>query len=272
MSDTTTDEFVRAIAGLVQMGTVPIAHPQGGLAVRKPNGDIQHLPPPDPVLTHVKQQVNAFDAASFIAYVNRFKTLGTADGDEKTTIFSDPNRFALCGVIDYHTGAVPDRLGHKITFEAPVSEQWARWRAIDGKPLSQMEFAEFVEENIEDIVEPEPARFLDLVTGLHAKKKVNFESGVRLQSGAHELTFAEEVEAKGRGQMVVPSEFAIGVPVFLGGAAYRVRVLLRYRIDEGRLIFIVKLHRRVFTEQTAFADIRTAVESGTGLKFLSAWT
>lgn len=265
---------VEAIAALARQGFAPINHPQGGIAIMRPDGTIEHLRPIDPPLTHVKQQVKVFDAGSFVAYVNRFKlraVLAEEYSEEKTTIFADPVKYALRGIIDYHSGTEPDRAAHSVDYQVPFSEQWARWRGIDGKPMGQMEFAEFVEENVQDIVDPPAAGFLDLVTGLHAKKKVAFESGVRLQDGSHQITYAEEIEAKGRGQMVVPSEFAIGVPVFYGGEAYKVRAFLRYRIDEGRLIFVVKLHRRLFIEQTAFGDIVQAIGTGTELPVLNAW-
>ncbi|MEN6306006.1 MAG: DUF2303 family protein [Armatimonadia bacterium] len=274
MKDTHTDaDFVNAIASLARQGSIVLDHPQGGKAVMRPDGQVEHLKPADWPLTHIKQQVKAFDAGSFIAYVNRFKLLSRIgeETEEKTTVFADPVKYALRGIIDYHSGTAPDRAAHVVNYEVPFSEQWSRWRGIDGKLMSQIEFAEFVEENVQDIVEPPAAGFLDLVVGLHAKKKVAFESGVRLQDGSHQLTYAEEIEAKGRGQMLVPSEFAIGIPVFFGGEAYKVRAFLRYRIDEGRLVFAVKLHRRLFTEQTAFGDICASVGDGVDLPVLLAW-
>lgn len=269
-SDTPGADLVDAISRLARAALPVIDHPQGGKAIMRPDGTLEHLRPLDPVLSHVKQKVAALDTSSFVAYVNRFKVCADGEG-EKTTIFADPKGAKLRAVIDYHAGEKPDRCEHAITFDVPVSEQWSRWRAIDGKGMSQIEFAEFIEENCLDIVDPPAATFLDLVTGLQAKKKVAFESGVRLQDGSHQITFAEEVEAKGRGQMLVPSEFSIGVPIYFNGEAYKVRCLLRYRIHEGALTFFIKLHRRQFLEYTAFSDVCTAVSTGTSLPVLYAW-
>ena len=110
-----------------------------------------------------------------------------------------------------------------------------------------------------------------MVTNLQSKKKVAFESGVRLQDGSNQLVYAEEIETKGRGTMLVPSEFSIGLPIFLNGEAYKVRALLRYRINEGTIAFIVKLHRRAFLEQTAFNDVCEKVAKETALNVLNAW-
>jgi uncharacterized protein YfdQ (DUF2303 family) len=265
-------EIIEAIARLARAGVEPKDHPAGGKFVMRPDGLVHHIPTLDPVLSHVKQNVTAFDVESFAAYVNRFKLGGGKDEKEWTTIFSDPNKYKIRAVIDYHVDRAPERCAHTIHFDVPFSEQWKRWTNIDGRPLGQSEFAEFIEENALDIVDPPSATFLDLVTNLQSKKKVTFESGIRLQDGANQLVYAEEIETKGRGTMVVPSEFHIGVPIFHNAEGYKVRALLRYRISEGAVVFIVKLHRKLFLEQTAFEDVTGEIVEKTGLNVLSAWT
>jgi uncharacterized protein YfdQ (DUF2303 family) len=260
LSDATIDSITR----LARHATEPFAHPQGGQAVLMPDGRIEHLKPVDRVLTRVTQNVKMLDATSFSAYLNRFKRDGV-----KSTIFADYAKPLVHGIIDYHDGQEPDYLQHQVMFAPPYSEQWVRWRGIDGKAMSQMEFADFIEENSADVVDPDGAVFLDLVTNLHAKKKVAFESGLRLQDGSNQLVFSEEIEAKGKGTMVVPAQFSIGVPVFYGSDHYKVACFLRYRIDEGRLIFQIKINRRTFIEQTAFGDVTKAIGEATGLAILN---
>ena len=251
--------YVDAVAALARQGAAVFDHPAGGKGVMKPDGSVQHLPPLLPELTHVKQKVTLQDEASFVAYVNRFKQ------DDQTAVFASLKPFGFSAILDYHRPAEPFRLDHRAAFSVQWAEQWARWQAIDGVPLTQSAFAEHVEENMQDIVAPEGAAFLDLVTGLSATKKVSFVSGVRLHDGCNQLTYAEDVEAKGKGTMVFPSEFAIGLPVFFGGEAYRVKCFLRYRIEEGKLVFVIRIHRRTYVEQTAFTDIVSRVEDGVGL-------
>lgn len=259
-----TDEAVISIANLARQSNTPFDHPQGGKAIVLPTGTLERLPPIDATLTHIKQSVDVLNAESFSEYVNRFKGDGI-----KTTIFADYRRPLVKAYIDYHEPGKPDYLHHAVTFSPPWSEQWNRWRGIDGKSLAQIDFAEFIEENIADIVTPDGAAFLDIITGLQAQKKVTFESGVRLQDGTNQITFHEDIEAKGRSAMVIPSEFSIGAPVFFGGEAYKVRCLLRYRIVDGRLTFAVKINRRLFIEQTAFADIAAVIAEKTALTVLS---
>lgn len=239
------------------LGT-PFDHPDGGKASIVPVGYtvVRHTDP----LHHVAQTVVMLDQASFADYINRFKT-------EHTRVFADYRRPHILGIIDYHTaGNNADFAVHRASFTPPWSEQWNRWRGIDGRSMGQGDFAEFLEENYLDIAEPPAAELLDVVANLQAKKNVDFQSGIRLQDGSTQLTYNEKIESKGKGALKVPAEFFLGVPVFFGGAAYKVRVLLRYRISEGALSFIVKLNRREFVEQTAFGDITKAIEEATTIK------
>lgn len=240
-------------------------HPQGGKVVVVPEGyETQRLEPLAAKLHHVKQRVAVLNHASFAAYLNRFKTT-------ETQIFADYRRPVIVGVVDYHgpdgveAVPTPDYCDHRVTFEPPWSEEWARWRQIDGKGMSQGEFAEFLEENYMDVAEPPAAELLDVVGHLQAKRNVDFKSGIRLQDGTTQLTYEESIEAKGKGTLKVPAEFSLGLPIFYGGERYKVRVLLRYRIKEGILVFIAKINRREFVEQTAFNDIVTEIETATGI-------
>lgn len=247
---------------------LPQEHPRGGKFVVVGEGQsVAVLEPLVPILHHVKQRVALTDAASFAAYLNTFKSA-------HTRIFADVRKPLILGVIDYHQPAPggkdvtnkPDYCEHAAAFEPRWSEQWARWRKIDGQAMSQATFAEFLEENYMDVMEPAPADMLDVVTTLEAKKNVSFVSGIRLQTGANQLTYSEEIETKGKGTLSIPPEFKIGLPVFYNGTVYQVRVLLRYRITEGKLTFTAKLNRRDFVEQTAFNEVVKEIGSKTGIE------
>ena len=208
----------------------------------------------------IHQTVTMHDAESFCAYVKRFKS-------QHTQIFADVNAPVLRAIIDYHNPNGDAGLAdHQCIFAVAHSEEWKRWREIDGKVLSQAEFADFVEENYADIHEPEPAKFLEIVTNVQNRRKISFSSGIRLSDGTHQISFTEEDDTKAKGYIAVPSEFTLALPIFNGGARYKVRALLRYRIKDGRILFVVKLHRKVLEERAAFADICEAVENSTLIK------
>lgn len=262
MSAELTDAAIKRLLETGQAMAAPIDHPQGGRAVVVPEGyEVQHLKPLAPKLHHVKQTVAMLNQASFSAYLNRFKT-------PESQILADYRQPLIAAVVDYHTPGQPALPGygeHRVTFQPPWSEEWARWRKIDNKPMEQADFAEFIEENYMDVAEPPSAELLDVVGSLQAKKNVEFHSGIRLQDGTTQLSYNEKIESKGKGTLKVPAEFSLGVPIFYGGERYKVRVLLRYRINEGALVFIAKINRREFVEQTAFNDIVAQVEAATGI-------
>lgn len=240
--------------------------PDGSLVTVVPVGyTLEHLPPIERPLPYVERRESLISTGSFCDYVNRFKR-------DETQIFGDYRGPAVFASIDYHSPATDgerhkaSHCAHAAYFRPPWSEQWERWRKIDGEPLSQGQFAEFIEENYMDIAKPDHADLLDMVANLVAKKNIHFSSGIRLQDGSNELQYGEEVEAKvGKGSIVVPSEIELGLPILFDGVAYKVRVLLRFRINEGRLAFIIKINRRLFVEQTAFEDVLTEVEEKTGI-------
>jgi len=102
---------------------------------------------------------------------------------------------------------------------------------------------------------------------LEAKKDVNFKSATRLSDGAQQFAYSEEVQGTaGKGALVIPETFDIGIPVFNGGGGYRVTARLRYRITDGRLALWYELLREHKVLEDALAQARTDIESGTGIK------
>jgi uncharacterized protein YfdQ (DUF2303 family) len=257
---------VQEISKLASDGVGRVVETQDGRqrVFSPPEWQERVVDPIDKPLTHIKQAVALDDADSFAAYVNAFKT-------DRSRLFVSVASHAMTALLDYHAAAdkaepgKPDYLAHKASYVMPFAEEWRRWNAIDGQNLPQMKFAEFLEENLQDIVEPDGASVLEVALQLQAKKKVQFESGVRLQDGNTQITFKEETEAATRGNLKIPTEFAIGIPVFFGGARYRMKAFLRYRIEEGRLNFRVDLHRKQFMLQDAVQSAAAAVGEQTGI-------
>lgn len=265
-----SDEDIKAVEvveRLTRLSTKPIETDDGRRHVLVPEGyGVHHIEPLEAKLPYVKQREQFLSVESFCDYVNRFKR-------DETQVFGDSRKPGVRAVFDYHSPSGDDsarhsahHCAHEARYDPPWSEAWARWRAIDNKPMGQTEFAEFIEENYADIASPDHAELLDMVSNLSAVKKGHFSSGVRLQNGAHELSFSEDIEAKvGKKQVIVPSEITLGLPILFAGDAYKVRALLRYRAVDG-LSFIIKINRRLFVEQQAFSDVLSQIAETTGIK------
>lgn len=238
--------------------TAPVLDaPDGSKVVLLPEGyEAHHMQPLEKQLTRIRQGVTFYDVASFTAYVNRFKS-------EASRIFALPGHLAsdrkptVNAILDYHEGneaalepRSPDYCVHTARYLPRYSEQWERW--IKAGPMSQVAFAEFVEENRRDIQQPEAAMLLDIVRKFKATKKQDYDSAVYQEDGSVMVNWSDKVESAGRG-VAVPSQLLLSIPVYFLGPLYSVDVFMRYRIDGGKLIFVVKVDRPDYIEQDAFS-------------------
>lgn len=230
------------------------------------------------------------DLASFIAHTVRF-----ADTDSVIFANSDPQKPSLTSVLDYHrigADGAPRFGQHRAVHRFPLSEPWSLWAQADGKVLTHREFAELIEDRIGDILLPPlsaetdedaklhevvrglgltlagPTRLLELSRGL----KVNEESRVtcahNLSTGEIQIQFETEHKDGAGAPLKVPNAFLVGMPVFENGAPYRVIMKLRYRLNGGKVVWIVQRHRPDLTFKHAFDEACQRVREETGLPLL----
>ena len=203
------------------------------------------------------------DEESFVAFVSLHKT-------DSTDLYYDIDRPSFTVVFNAARPGAPAWADHKAHYQCPLSQQWQQWSKNDGQRMSQEEFSLFVERNLPDIVDPEAADLLEIVTTLQAKKKVNFVSGLRLSNGANEFTYEEQIDGSAaKGKLQIPEEITLGIPVFVNGAAYAVQAKFRYRINEGKLSMWYELVRPHVIVEDAVKELRLRIEAATGLSALN---
>lgn len=198
-----------------------------------------------------------YDVPSLVSYVNDFKEAGTR-------IFIDPSECELTAILDGPTPEGASWASHWAQYSFPLSRQWQRWAAFCGRQQTQSDTVRFLEENLEDIVEPDAATVLEMCRSLEVNKKVEFASAQRSQSGAVTLVYKETM-TEGQGQMKLPDSVVVGFPVFEGGVAYKIKAWLRYRIVDAKLFFAVELHRAEFVKDDAFRFVAKEIADGTGV-------
>lgn len=176
---------------------------------------------------------------SFIRFVNEHKRASSR-------VFTKEGRFVA--VLDFHpAGEKGSEWGEfRALFNSNFSEQWLLWNNFDGKFFQQRPFAEFIEENISDIIEPKPAEMLDISRTLEAKKDVVFKQATRLDNGDNSLRYEETTAAKAgaNGDLEVPKTIALSIPVFFGMAPETVGLRLKFQIDNGRLTLKYEIIRK----------------------------
>ena len=98
--------------------------------------------------------------------------------------------------------------------------------------MSQPEFAEFLDDNADDVVKPETARLLEIVRNFKATKAMQFKSAIDDQNGDVKFTFEENTAGAGgkTGRIDIPEKIEIGIPLFVGLPAYRLHARLRYQL------------------------------------------
>lgn len=215
---------------------------------------------PAPIVT--RQSITVRDINSFTGYAKKFH-------NDDSVIFADDGwKGSLMGVtpsvtaiLDYHGVGKPQHGVHRATLIPRLSEAWGRWVKFCSEEFGQAAFAQFLEENMVDVVEPVGADLIEITRGIQGTQKGEFKSGVRLQSGSFNLTYSMETNATvQQGNVEVPESIKLGIPVFENDVAYSIKAWLRYRIDDGKLKLRLELHRPRYIYADAFMTIMGKVK------------
>lgn len=217
---------------------------------------------PNSVTVHkpktIGQHVTLQNADALKAYLNRFKA-------DTSMMFADHTISRIVGAIDYHGADKPSLVTHKATLDLPHSEEWKTWTSINGQLKPQLEFARFIEENAPDIKAPDAASLLEAVKDLQARRNVNFIQAVRTDSDNESFEFTDNTEARTKADLELPTKFVLSIPVYFGDADVEVPAFLRWKLDDGKLMLGIKLHRAEHIRQAAFNLIVTDAVEQTSL-------
>lgn len=218
--------------------------------------------------------------ASFCAAVTRFS-------DPHSAIFADDNPKAprLTAVFDYHEANTRDENGkllvegdarfgqHRAVYAFPLSQEWLAWTRLP-ESLSQRDFAEFLEEHVANVMDPErvgegtrelaeqlgitiasPSQLLTLSRGLAVRVESKVVQANNLSTGEMEIQYEEtHKDRAGGGPLKVPSGFVLSIPVFRGGAPYAIVARLRYRVQGAAITWRIMLHRADDALRDAFGE------------------
>jgi uncharacterized protein YfdQ (DUF2303 family) len=224
---------------------------------------VEDLEPFLPRPLRIDQDVTLQDTDSFIGYVKEFMT-------GATLIFFDVQTEIFKAAFEYHEIGKPSWNEHTASFKPRRSVEFQTWMDSNRKQMTQVEFARFLEENLPDIVEPPAAELLQIALTFEAKKSVEFSSGVRLANGQIQFQYDEVVRGTAqKGTIEIPEKFVLGIPIHVNGPAYRIDVRLRWRLQEGKVVFwyeVVRPHRFI---EHALKEISQRIANETGVPLLA---
>lgn len=210
------------------------------------------------------------DAASFIRYVSDHKVARSriyallqpakflAVFDEFETSTADP--------VD--TDAQADWREFRAVFDVPPSREWTTWGAIDRKDMSQLAFAEFLQDNLPDVADPDSTDLLSMILNFEAVQGGKVVATQRLQDGSTNLQFQAENNASG--SVKLPDVIKLKIPVFENSEPVELQARLRYRIkrDDGSITFKIELVRPHKVLEAAFRLTWDSIGASTGLPIL----
>lgn len=218
---------------------------------------------------------------SFCDHVNRFKD---ADSAIFAHVVDDDAgcEASLIAVLNYHrAGDGAPRFGdHRCVYEFPLSEEWKAWHDKSGTPMTQGEFAGFIEDRILDVADPAIAgaaakamiaaldtklanagQLMALKRGLSVRVASKVANAVELSSGETQITYETQHTDERGAPLKVPAAFLIAIPVFKSGARYQIPVRLRYRVGGG-ITWSVELYRPEIVFDDAIREAcKVAVEA-----------
>lgn len=194
--------------------------------------------------------------------------------DPRTQVFADNEKGMIVAVFDFlergpsaeanlRDRPMTDRqrgwgqLRAKIEFkESRKLQEWKKtlqW-------MNQSEFANFLEDHLEDVVEPNGQDLLCIATDLEASSAGSFKGRVNLDNGSVALHYQDEVETA----VQVPRLLTLGIPLFEHGDRYRLGARLRFVIKGGSVQFRLLFTNLQDAKDQEFERIVQEVEEKTG--------
>jgi len=268
VTDNLTGELIstgadtQAVASLAQQAVAPKQVEAGSIyLVATANGDVKEFDFTSPQYTgslpRKTGRTVVRDAASFLTYWAKHH-------DDATEVYSDVEQLSVTAVLDAHSADEPGFGDHRLHLALRKTKAWEEWLALDGKLVDQDRFANFLEDHLPNLVEPDAATMLEIAQSIKATTKADFQSSSRLQSGERKFAYVEDTKASAgaKGDLAIPEVFRIAVPPFEGADAYSMTARFKYRLDHGHLTLGFKLEQPEERAKAAFADVLAAIAEG----------
>ena len=163
--------------------------------------------------------------------------------DSRTKVFADNEKSEITAVFDFlEDGGVKEK-----KLRAEWSTGWGQLRAAisftESRKLkewrktlewmTQVEFANFLEDHLEDVITPSGQELLSIATDLEASSSGGFKGKVNLDNGSVRLSYQDDVETT----VEVPRNLTLGIPLFEHGDRYKLGARLRFVISGGMVKF-----------------------------------
>lgn len=188
--------------------------------------------------------------------------------DERTKVFADNEKSEIIAVFDFlQTG------GRAKSETDSRANGWGQLRAVIGfaesrklkewrktlEWMTQAEFANFIEDHLEDVLTPSGQELLSIATDLEASSTGGFKGKVNLDNGSVRLSYQDEVETT----VEIPRNLTLGIPLFEHGDRYKLGARLRFVIQGGSVKFRLLFTNLQDAKEQEFERIVQEIEEKT---------
>ena len=201
---------------------------------------------------------------SFCDYVNRFKQI-------TSVVFGSLSKGVFTGKLDYHY--TPEQSGsnhsgptwstHNPTLSLKLHTDFKKLLENNDEPMTQMEFAEFIEDLAYRVVSPDQATIIETVTKFEAIRNVSFHSSPNRVNGNMIFEYKDELQTSGK--VAVPEVIEFSVPVYEASEPQILVAQLRYRLAGSQLSFRYVIQQIDKIKRDAFDSVAEAIRQDTGL-------
>lgn len=268
-------EWVDAIPGADEAGLYGI-----GVITRRHDYSTEVIDLQDymPWPRRAQAKVQLQDTQSFIDYARRFDFDGpTGDSSSNPTLpviyINRRNGPVAELIIDDHSENHPGWREHRATLAWQYTPEWKRWKADDRKMLPQAQFAEMIEDGLDDILEPDAGDLLEIAQTIKGTMTATVKSGRYLQDGTIKAVWDEELDVTGgrEADITIPGHFILQIRVLEEGTPIQIRARLRYAFRDRKLqlgYFLDRPLEREYSAVNAEVDLIRAGVSPTTLVVL----
>lgn len=239
MTESIPTSGITEIADLARAGVEPRALKLGQFhVVQGGAGEVVQLD-----LTGDRYRNNPGRLAAAVALTHTDSLLAYWDKhhDEESECYADRDKRTITAVLDAHQGAdqPTDQRArwqtHRATMTLTYSEALTAWLSHNGKLMGQVEFAEFCEDWMSVIVEPDAADLVEMAQQFQATTKASFKSGYKLSNGQRVLEYTETIDASVKGDSIaVPTGIVLSMPIWRGANAREdMTARIRFRVNHG---------------------------------------
>lgn len=211
----------------------------------------------------IKAQRTFTSIDSLVAYIAKFRGVSTA-------LFAQQASDTIVAELDSHASGLPSHNSHRATLKLEKTIAMKAWIANNGKRMSQVQFAEFIEDNASDVNDPKPNVMIEIAKSMQAQRNGKFESKVDLDNGSFVFSNTEEVRGTFKnGRIEVPKTFQIGLVAYKGQKdGFKIDARLRFLIDDGVLTMWYVLPQLDRVLDNAFAEVVGQVAKDTKIDVL----